>query len=144
MPYKGVDQVRRRMAQTFERIAGPMTERTVLEILILGTGAAATLTPVDTSNLINSQYRRVGRGPLGVWGRAGYTARYAAAVHAASGKLKGEPRADFGTTRAGVSFGGGTGVGNYWDPAGEPGFLTKGFERSTEQIKAAIKRGHKL
>lgn len=144
MPVRGVNQARRKMAQTFDRIAGPMTERTVLEILIIGTGAAAMLTPVDTSNLINSQYRRTGIGPLGVWGRAGYTANYAAAVHAASGKLDGEPRADFGTTRAGVSFGGGTGVGNYWDPAAEPGFLTKGFERSIEQIQAAIKRGHKL
>lgn len=130
MPVRGVNQVRRKMAQTFDRIAGPMTERTVLEILIIGTGAAATLTPVDTSNLINSQYRRTGVGPLGVWGRAGYTANYAAAVHAASGKLDGEPRP--------------ANRGNYWDPAAEPGFLTKGFERSIEQIRAAIKRGHKL
>lgn len=130
MPVKGLAQTRRRMAQTFERIAGPMTERTVLEILFIGTGAAHQITPQDTSTLVNSQYRRTGRGPLGIWGRAGYTANYAAAVHAASGKLDGEPRP--------------ANRGDYWDPAGEPGFLTKGFERSTEAIKAAIKRGHKL
>lgn len=144
MPVKGIEQTKRRMRETFQRIAGPMTERTIMEILIIGSGAAALLTPVDTSNLINSQYRVTGDGPLGKWGRVGYTAAYAAAVHAMSGKLRGQPRADFGTTRAGVSFGGGTGVGNYWDPRAEPQFLAKGFERSIPAIKAAIERGMKL
>lgn len=130
MPVKGVEQVRRNMARIVERIAGPISERTMLEILIIGAGKAATLTPIDTSNLINSQYRRVGRGPLGVWGRVGYTANYAAAVHAASGKLDGQPRA--------------ANRGNYWDPNAEPRFLTKGFEQSLDQIRAAIKRGYKV
>ena len=132
MPVKGIEQTKRRMRETFAKIAGPMTERTIMEILIIGSGAAAMLTPVDTSNLINSQYRVTGDGPLGKWGRVGYTAAYAAAVHAMSGKLRGQPRS------------GGTGVGNYWDPRAEPQFLAKGFERSIPAIKAAIERGMKL
>ena len=130
MPVKGLDQVRRNLAATFERIEGPTTEQTLFEILIIGSGAAATLTPIDTSNLINSQYRRIERGPLGMWGRVGYTARYAAAVHNASGKLDGQPRP--------------ANRGDYWDPDAEPQFLVKGFERSTDAIRAAIKRGYKV
>lgn len=137
MPHKGVDAVRRNLAQTFERIAGPMTERTLTEVLIIGGSGAALLTPVDTSNLINSQYRRIEAGPNGLRGRVGYTANYAAAVHSMPGTLDGQPRADFGN----AGFGGGTGVGNYWDPNAEPEFLTKGFEQNLGAIRAAIKRG---
>lgn len=144
MPARGVDQVRRNMAEAFQKIAGPMTERTLTEVMIIGGSGAALLTPVDTSNLINSQYRRIEAGANGLQGRVGYTANYAAAVHGMRGKLKGQPRADFGSTSEGVAFGGGTGVGNYWDPDAEPEFLRKGFEQNLGAIRAAIKRGMQL
>lgn len=145
MPAKGISQVRRKLQSTFERIRGPMSERTVAEVLAIGGGYAALLTPVDTSNLINSRYEHVVRGRDGVHGVVGFTADYALAVHEASGKLDGQPRGDFGTTRAGASFGGGTGTGSYWDPDAEPQFLLKGFERDGKQdIQAAIKRGMQL
>lgn len=130
MPAQGFRQTRSKLRRTMGAIEGAVTERTLLEILIIGAGRAATMTPIDTSNLINSQYRRVERGPFGAWGRVGYTASYASAVHNASGERKGEPRPN--------------GRGNFWDPAGEPGFLTKGFDESRAQIQAAIKRGYKL
>jgi len=57
-----------------------------------------------------------------------------------SGKLKGLPRTHFGKTRAGQEFGGGTGKGNYWDPHGEPQFLTKGFEETRDQIDAVVRK----
>lgn len=136
MPMKGVKEAKAATKALVGRIAGDLTERTVTEILIIGAGYASILTPVDTSLLINSQYRQVAHVFGATFGRVGYTAAYAAAVNAASGKLKGQPRADFG---------GGTGVGNYWDPGGEPDFLRKGFERDGKaDIKAAIKRGMKL
>lgn len=130
MPARGFRQAKAKLRRTMGNIEGAVTERTLLEILIIGSGRASIMTPVDTSNLINSQYRRIERGPFGAWGRVGYTAAYASAVHAASGELTGQPRPN--------------GRGNFWDPSGEPGFLRKGFEESIPQIQAAIKRGYKV
>lgn len=141
------------MAAVFKRIKGPMTERTLTEVLIIGGGYADSMTPVDLGNLLNSRFREV-RQLGNKWvARYGYTARYAAAVHGLSAKLKGQPRSDFGKTgnQSNVgpqmprAFGGGSGTGNYWDPAAEPEWLTKGFERDgLEDIKAAIKRNMAL
>jgi len=145
MPVKGLEAAKRQTKAIIERIKGPLSERTVTEILIIGAGYASLLTPVDTSLLINSQYRLVENTGNGIKGQVGYTAAYAAAVNAASGKLKGKPRAHFGVTSKGVPFGGGTGVGVYWAPAGEPDFLRKGFERDGKaDIAAAVLRGMKL
>lgn len=144
MPSRGVNAVRRKIKLTIGQITGPMAKRAITEALIIGGGAADVMTPVDTSFLINSRYRAVTQGRSGWNGRFGYAAKYAAAVHEMSGKLKGQPRADFGTTRAGVAFGGGTGKGNYWDPAGEPQFLKKGFEQSKALISEAVLRAMRI
>ncbi|EPO2453718.1 HK97 gp10 family phage protein [Providencia rettgeri] len=101
---------------------------------------AATYTPIDTSTLINSQFRElIVKGSL-ITGRIGYSANYAVYVHNASGRLKGQPRADFGKTRDGVSFGGGTGNGNYWDPNAKPKFLQSAAEEERREVNEAIKR----
>ena len=136
MPVRGVNEVRSKLRRTMQNISGPLSQRTLTEALVIGMGYAALLTPVDTSNLINSAYREVKSNSDGWYGRGGYTAAYAAAVHGLSGKLDGEPRANFG---------GGTGVGNYWDPRAEPEFLLKGFERDgVDDIRAAIIRGMRV
>ena len=140
MPVKGIKQVRQNMAKVIGEIGGTMSEKAVYESLIIIDGNAALLTPIDTSNLINSRFIEVKKLANGVQGRMGYTAEYAAAVHAMSGKLKGKPRADFGKTAAGVSFGGGTGTGNYWDPNAEPQFLTKGAENAKADIDRVVKK----
>src|SRR5690606_1839482 len=137
MPAKGMTQVKSNLTKLFETIAGPMTEKTVTEVISIGGLYADLLTPIDTSNLINSRYRSVTRTAEGWTGKYGYTAKDAAAVHGMSGKLKGQPREHFGMTsnrsefgpKKPEAFGGGTGVGNYWDPDAEPEFLRKGFER---------------
>ena len=49
--------------------------------LILGASEASVLTPVDTSTLINSQFRRVEKDGARIVGTVGYTAAYALAVH---------------------------------------------------------------
>lgn len=141
MAKKGTN-VRRNLKALTEKITGPMSEKVVTQALIVGGMYADLLTPQDTGNLLRSRYREVTKVGNGWVGQYGYTAAYAAAVHGMSGKLAGQPRADFGTTRAGKSFGGGTGKGKYWDPNAEPEFLTKGFERDgLEKIKAVIIKG---
>jgi len=128
MPAKNVTSVRRKMRAIFDKLRGPMSERTLTEVLIIGDGYAAAMTPVDTSNLINSRFRFIEHTASGLKGRVGYTAAYAAAVHAAKGTLKGQDRP--------------SNRGKYWGPDGEPQFLEKGFERDgLADIKAAIKRG---
>lgn len=134
MPLKGVKEAKAATKALVGRIAGDLTERTVTEILIIGQGEAAVLTPVATSVLINSQFRRVTASAGGVHGRVGYTAAYAAAVNAAKGTLLGTETPRYPAT-----------LGNVWDPGAEPDFLRKGFEeKGADAIKAAIKRGMKL
>lgn len=142
MPVKGIERTKRGFKVKIEEIDGQRTNRAMHAILSRGAAMSATMTPVDTSKLINSQYTRVTQQQGKATGRTGYTARYAEAVHDASGKLKGQPRADFGRTRAGVEFGGGTGNGNYWDPNAEPKFLEKGFEEIKPEIPAILKAAY--
>lgn len=119
----GVGRVRRNMKATVKDIRLKKTEAAVFAVLSQGAALAQTMTPMDLGNLSQSQYapqikQRAGK----TRGQVGYTAKYAAAVHDAPGKLKGLPRP------------GPDNRGNYWDPNAEPQFLTKGFE----QIKPAI------
>jgi hypothetical protein len=134
--------VRKNLKNLMGEIAGPKSEKTITQALIVGGMYADLLTPQDTGNLLRSRFREVKQSGNGWIGRYGYTASYAAAVHGSSGKLKGQPRAHFGKTRSGESFGGGTGVGRYWDPKAEPEFLTKGFERDgLDKIRQIIIKG---
>lgn len=121
MPVKGIERVRRNLKLKLGEIDGSRTEAAVYAVLSQGATMAATMTPIDTSNLINSQYApQISHNASNTTGHVGYTASYAGAVHEAPGTLAGQPRAN--------------GNGNYWDPNAEPGFLTKGFE----EIKPAI------
>lgn len=150
MPIRGSEEVRKKLAALFKKIQGPMTEKTLTEVLIIGGGHADSMTPVDIGTLLNSRFREIKRDGNRWVARYGYTASYAAAVHDLSGKLRGQPRADFGVTREGQGFGGGSKTGNYWDgPLGpgtaEPQWLVKGFEKEgLAEIKAAIKRNMTL
>ena len=125
MPAKNIASVKLAIKNKIEEISQERTRRAVYAILSQGQTMAALMVPIDTGFLINSAF-----GPVmmqdGKTGRVGYAAEYAKWVHDAPGKLKGQPRADFGKTA--------TGVGTYWSPAGKPGFLVKGFE----QLKPAI------
>lgn len=145
MPVSGGNKVRRNMRQTMRQISNDLTPTVVKEILIIGEGYAAALTPIDTSNLINSGFRTVTNTATGAVGVVGYTADYALFVHDASGKLAGQPRASvssFGTSDGRTAFA--SDKGNFWDPNAEPGFLKKGFERDGRpEIEAHIKRRYK-
>lgn len=136
MALKGIERVRRNYKRTIERIAGEVTHRAVYEILSQGGAAAAGLTPVDTSDLINSQYApQISQQQGKTSGHIGYTAGYAAAVHDAPGKLRGLPRAPKNRGR-----------GNYWDPKAlaEPEFLKKGFDEIGPDIPAILKKHYRI
>lgn len=141
MPARGIERVRRALQTKLDEIEGPRTEAAIYAVLQEGKGASDTMVPVDVGTLLASGTApQVTQQKGKSVGRVGYAARYAMAVHEAPGKLKGQPRADFGTTRAGVGFGGGTGQGDYWDPNAEPQFLEKGFEEIKPAIPAILKR----
>jgi hypothetical protein len=53
----------------------------VTKMVITGAAHASLLTPIDTSTLLNSQFKRIYRNGSKVVGVVGYTAGYAAPVH---------------------------------------------------------------
>lgn len=89
--------------------------RGMTQALILGASEASVLTPIDTSVLINSQFKQVRRQGSGIVGTVGYTAEYAMAVH--------DPKNPQNFRRA----------------SAEKEFLRKGFERAEPKIRAVIK-----
>ena len=88
--------------------------RGVATALILGASEASVLTPIDTSTLLNSQYRSITQSGNRIVGRVGYTAEYAEVVHDPDRKQR------------------------FRRPSAEKEFLKKGFERSEPNLKAII------
>lgn len=90
--------------------------RGMTQALILGASEASVLTPIDTSTLINSQFRHVRVMTDGqVIGTVGYTAEYAMAVHDPA-----NPQ-------------------NFRRASAEKSFLKKGFEQAEPNIRAVLK-----
>ena len=58
-----------------------LAARAMNQALVLGAAEASVLTPVDTSTLLNSQFRAVEKQDEKIVGTVGYTAAYALAVH---------------------------------------------------------------
>ncbi|MBJ8674871.1 HK97 gp10 family phage protein [Citrobacter freundii] len=145
---RGIREAKANLNRIIQDVRGRKVVRALQSAMILIGARAAYYTPIDTSTLINSQFREIDAGGVFITGRIGYSANYAAYVHEASGKLKGQPRAHFGVTsnRSEVGpqkpkeFGGGTGKGNYWDPHGEPQFLTKGANDERDNVDAVMRK----
>lgn len=132
MAIKGMTQVRSNVRKQLTLAIPSDAERAMhIATSIIG-GYATLMTPVDTSNLINSQYRIVKNTGTKVVAAIGYTAKYAAAVHEKPGTLRGA-----GVPRA-------SGRGNYWDPSGEPQFLSKAGDENLAEIDQAVERAMKL
>lgn len=131
MPTRGSRNVSRRLQRELHNIVNVKTPRVIQQVMIAGMSYTAAITPIDTANLINSQYREMSPMPKGWRGRVGYTANYAKFVNDASGSMKGKKR-------KGSS-------GDYWSPNAEPDFVKKGFERDGKAaIKNIIKEGYKI
>ena len=88
--------------------------RGVTQALILGASEASVMTPIDTSTLLNSQYRRLDKEGSKIVGTVGYTAEYAADVHDPNVKQR------------------------FRRSTAEKEFLRKGFEESEPNIRAVI------
>lgn len=130
MAIKGMAQVRKNINRQLKMVIPAQAEKALhIATSIIG-GYASLMTPVDTSTLINSQYRRVATGSGKVIASIGYTAAYAAYVHGAKGKMKGIPRA--------------SGRGNYWSPDAEPQFLSKAGDDNLNEIDKAVLEAMKI
>ena len=88
--------------------------RGVTQALILGASKASVMTPVDTSTLLNSQFRNVAKEGSKIIGTVGYTAEYARYVHDPNVKQK------------------------FRRSTAEKEFLRKGFEEAEPNIRAVI------
>jgi hypothetical protein len=88
--------------------------RAMVQVAILGASEASVMTPIDTSNLLNSQYREVEAERGRITGRVGYVAEYAAAVHDPD-----NPQ-------------------NFRRATAEKEFLRKGFEQAEPEIRRVI------
>mgnify|MGYP000216804477 CR=1 FL=1 len=98
------------VSETQRRAARGMTQA-----LILGASEASVLTPIDTSTLLNSQYRDVSKEGTRIVGTVGYTAEYALPVHDPDNPQK------------------------FRRATAKKEFLKLGFERAEPNIRAVIK-----
>ena len=89
--------------------------RGMAQAMILGASESSVLTPIDTSDLLNSLYARVRVQGDTITGIAGFTASYALAVHDPD-----NPQ-------------------NFNRPSAEKEFLRKGFKRAEPNIRAVLK-----
>ena len=126
MPVTGLDQVVGSLKLQMNKAKGELTNKAITEMLIIGAENAATITPIDTSTLINSQGRQLWTTDTGQAGAVYYGAKYAKWVHNATGALRGKLRANKN--------------GRYWDPGGEPQFLKKGMEEMAQDAGAILKK----
>ncbi len=69
------------MSMLIGNIHGKKVVRAIYKALFIGGGQAAIYTPIDTSTLINSQFREVASKGMVVTGKVGYSANYAVYVH---------------------------------------------------------------
>ena len=123
----GLEETNRNLKRQIERISGPLTERFITEMLIAAGARAASYTPVATSALINSQYRKTWQAQQSWVGELGYGAEYAKYVNDAEGTLMGT-----NTPRSPAR------LGNVWGPNGQPKFMDKGVEEMVAQDLAGI------
>lgn len=125
----GIDEANAKLQGELKKL-GRLSERFVTKSMISISAQTLPMIPIDTSFLVNSEYRKVKERLGGYEGEIGYGAFYAAYVHDAPGTLKGQPRPD----RDGIE------QGVYWGPDGEPGFLAKGVEAFIEDELDALIR----
>lgn len=128
MPAKlrGIQEAIRKTEQVVGTITAEKAVRAIKSATYIIRTESATLTPIDTSTLINSQFDTVEVSGTRITGKIGYSAKYALHVHNASGKLAGKPRSN--------------GNGTYWSPGGEPQFLTKAAQRTKDLVDSVIKK----
>lgn len=128
----GMQQVLARTKQIFDEVQSVKAVRAIKSATFIIRTESATMTPIETSTLINSQFDTVEINGTRITGRVGYSARYALYVHNAPGKLLGlnRPRP--------------SGKGVYWGPHAEPQFLLKAGTKTKELVDRIIRQEMKL
>ncbi|WP_105626954.1 hypothetical protein [Cronobacter malonaticus] len=113
---RGIAQAKANLDALINDVQGRKVVRAVQSALLIGGAQAALYTPIDTSTLLNSQFREIDANGTKVTGRVGYSANYAVYVH--------DPNVPQTFRRA----------------TAHKEFLTKGFEDSREQIDRVMKQ----
>lgn len=128
----GMQKVLARTQQIFDEVQSVKAVRAIKSATYIILTESATMTPIETSTLINSKFETVEINGTMITGRVGYAANYAIYVHNAPGKLLGlnKPRP--------------SGKGVYWGPHGEPQFLLKAGTKTKELVDQAIKKEMKI
>ncbi|MFS7308385.1 HK97 gp10 family phage protein [Rahnella inusitata] len=111
---KGVSKAVNNLNKIINTITGRKVVRALQSAMNIGATEAATYTPIDTSVLINSQFREIVVNGTRITGRVGYSANYAAYVH--------DP----------------ANVQKFRLASAKKEFLTKGFEESRGRIDKTI------
>ncbi|AJI85406.1 hypothetical protein CH54_3822 [Yersinia rochesterensis] len=112
----GIRESQRQLAALVGDIKGRKAARAIQSAMIIGGSQAALYTPIDTSTLINSQFRELVVKGTRLTGRVGYTANYAVYVHDPNIKQ---------TFRRSTA---------------KKEFLKEGFEETRSQIDAVVKK----
>lgn len=136
---KGIGQAKKNLTDIINDVRGRRVVRGIQSGLILIGSRAAYYTPIDTSTLINSQFREIDAGGVIITGRIGYSANYAVYVHEASGKLKDNLALTLALHALASSLAA-VQKGNYWDPHGEPQFLNKGANDERDNVDAVMRK----
>lgn len=113
---RGIRQAKANLDRIIKDVQGRKVVRALQSAMLIGSAQAALYTPIDTSTLINSQFREITANGVRVTGRVGYTANYAVFAH--------DPEVKQTFRRA----------------TAQKEFLTKGFEDTRSQIDAAVKK----
>lgn len=117
---KGIAKAKANLTKLIGDIQGRKAVRAIYKALYIGGAQASLYTPIDTSTLINSQFRDVNVSGKILTGRVGYSANYAVYVHDPSVKQ------------------------NFRRSTARKEFLKLGFEESRSQIDKAIADEMKL
>ncbi|HCD1105328.1 HK97 gp10 family phage protein [Morganella morganii] len=111
---RGIAEVSANINALVGNIIGRKVTRAIQAAMLIGGAQATLFTPIDTSTLINSQFREITVNGTRVTGRVGYSANYAVFVH--------DPKVKQTFRRA----------------TARKEFLTLGFEESRDEIEAAM------
>ncbi|HAY4182987.1 TPA: HK97 gp10 family phage protein [Escherichia coli] len=113
---RGITQAKANLDKIINDVQGRKVVRAIQSALIIGSSQAALYTPIDTSTLLNSQFREMDAKGTRVTGRVGYSANYAVYVH--------DPSVPQTFRRS----------------TARKEFLTKGFEDMRSQIDAVMRK----
>ncbi len=111
---RGIAEVSANINALVGNITGRKVTRAIQAAMLIGGAQTTLFTPIDTSTLINSQFREITVNDTRVTGRVGYSANYAVFVH--------DPKVKQTFRRA----------------TARKEFLTLGFEESRDEIEAAM------